>query len=313
MSLNSLQPIGLRTVIIALIVSVLWGGNVVSIRVGVDSVPPLWSAFWRMLIGVIVVSGWAVRQGVPIRPAPGETGPLVVLGVMFTIQIALLNSASALTSPAYGVVILNGYPVFVNIAGHLAAHYSKGVIREEAITPIRALGLTLAIAGIVWLALGRPDRALAPRPLLGNMLMVASSVLLGVRQVYTRWLVQSVDPIRSVVWQMMLSVPLFLIIAAATEPPVLGHLTWQAVCAITYQGAIVAGICFIAWAKLLKKHASGTLSMFSFIVPICGIILSSYIFGEALQPTLFAATALVLAGVFVVVVPYSTSVTRKRA
>ena len=41
------EPIGPRTFLLAVLVSILWGGNLVSIRVGVDSVPPLWSAFWR--------------------------------------------------------------------------------------------------------------------------------------------------------------------------------------------------------------------------------------------------------------------------
>jgi len=99
---------------------------------------------------------------------------------------------------------------------------------------------------------------------MGNLLMVSSSLLLGIRQVYMRWLVQSVDPVRSVLGQMLLSVPLFLVIAYFTEPPVLGRLAWQAVAAISYQGVVVAGICFIAWAKLLKRHSAGTLSMFSF-------------------------------------------------
>lgn len=295
------ERIGWQSALLALAVSVLWGGNIVSIRVGVDSVPPLWSAFWRMLVGVLIVAAWALYRRVSLLPERGETRPLLILGVMFTIQIAMLNSASALTSPAYGVVILNAYAIFANLTGHVAAHYTKGKISEEPITPIRALGLAFAFAGVVWLALGRPDKALAPRPLLGNMLMVGSSFLLGVRQVYTRWLVQGVDPARAIVWQMLLSVPLFLVIAVATEPPVLGRLTWQAVAAISYQGVVVAGLCFIVWAELLKKHAAGTLSMFSFIVPICGIFLSSVIFQEALQPTLFAATALVLVGVFVVI------------
>lgn len=254
-----------------------------------------------MLLGVVFVALWAQRKRVSLRPAAGELAPLLVLGTMFTVQIALLNSASPLTSPAYGVVILNGYAIFANLAGHAAEHYSKGKIVEERITPIRAVGLMLSLAGIIWLALGQPDQALAPRPLLGNLMMVASSFLLGVRQVYTRWLVQRVDPVRSVVWQMLLSVPLFFLIAVLTEPPILGKLSWQAVAAISYQGIIVAGICFILWAELLKKHATGTLSMFAFLVPICGIFLSSQIFGEALRSTLFAGTALVLLGVFIVV------------
>jgi drug/metabolite transporter (DMT)-like permease len=294
------EPIGLSSTLLAIAVSILWAGNVVSIRIGVDSVPPIWSAFWRMSLGVVFVALWALRQRVNIRPTRQEYLPLLILGVLFTVQIALLNSATEMTSPAYGVVILNSYPIFVNLAGHFAAQRWPGLISEERITPIRAAGLALALAGIALLAFSRPDQALAPRPFLGNTLMVISSVLLGIRQVYTRWLVQQVDPARSIVWQMALSVPLFLLAALLTEPPVIGRVTWSALAAISYQGIIVAGICFIIWAELLKKHSSGTLTMFSFIVPIGGIALSAWLFAERLQASLLWGTLLVMAGVFIV-------------
>jgi drug/metabolite transporter (DMT)-like permease len=294
------EPIGLSSTLLALAVSILWAGNVVSIRIGVDSVPPLWSAFWRMLLGVLFVALWALRQRVPILPSRAEFLPLLILGVLFTIQIALLNSATEMTSPAYGVVLLNAYPIFVNLTGHFAAQRWPHLISEERITPIRALGLALSLAGIALLAFTRPDASLATRPFLGNTLMIISSVLLGIRQVYTRWLVQKIDPARSIVWQMALSVPLFLLAAALTEPPVLGRVTPQAIAAISYQGIIVAGICFIVWAELLKKHSAGTLTMFSFIVPIGGIALSAWLFSERLQTSLALGTLLVLAGVYIV-------------
>jgi drug/metabolite transporter (DMT)-like permease len=53
------ESLSLSAILTAIAVSVLWGGNIVSIRVGVDSIPPLWSAFWRMLLGVIFVGLWA--------------------------------------------------------------------------------------------------------------------------------------------------------------------------------------------------------------------------------------------------------------
>jgi drug/metabolite transporter (DMT)-like permease len=286
---------------LALMISVIWGGNVVSIRVGVDSVPPMWSAFWRMLTGVVIVLAWALPQRARLRAEPGETGPLLALGVLFTAQIALLNAASPLTSPAYGVVILNSYPIFANLTGHIAARYAGARISEEALTPIRTAGLALSLAGVAWLALARPDPELAPRPLLGNLLMVSSAFLLGIRQVYTRWLVQKVDPVRSVLWQMLVSLPLFLTAAILTEPMVYGHLTTEAMVAISYQGVLVAGFCFILWARLLQKHSAGTLSMFAFLVPIFGIALSARMFGETLNPGLFVGAALVLSGVFVVI------------
>lgn len=288
------EPIGLRSALLAIFVSILWGGNVVSIRVGVDSVPPLWSAFWRMLVGVIFVSAWARAQGVPLWPEPKEWKPLFILGILFTFQIALLNSGAAFTSPAFAVVILNSYAVFANLTGHFFSNL------ETRITPMRATGLVLALAGVAVLAFGQKTSTLAPRPLLGNFLLILSSLLLGIRQVYTRWLVQDVNPTRTVIWQMAWSVPLFLAIAAAFEPPVRDRLTWQAVVAIGYQGVVVAGICFIVWAALLKRHAAGTLSMFAFLVPICGIALSALIFDEPLRPTLLIGGLFVLAGIAIV-------------
>lgn len=290
------EPIGPRTFLLAVAISVLWGGNLVSIRVGVDSVPPLWSAFWRMAVGVAVVTGWALSRGVSIRPAPGEWKPLFYLGVLFTAQIGLLNSASAMTSPSYGVVILNSYAVFANIVGH----FWRGPQLEDRLSGTRVLGLCVAIAGLVVLTMGQAPPTLAPQPLLGNLMMVLSAFLLGFRQVYTRWLVQNVDPVRTVIWQMAWSVPLFLVIAVVSEPMVYGRVTWEAVAAISYQGFVVAGICFIVWAELLKRHSAGTLSMFSFLVPVAGIALSGWIFGEPLTAGLVIGGLLALAGVYIV-------------
>jgi drug/metabolite transporter (DMT)-like permease len=142
---------------------------------------------------------------------------------------------------------------------------------------------------------------LAPNPLTGNVLLILSALLLGIRQVYTRWLVQHIEPTRTVVWQMAWSVPLFLAIAVVSEPPSYGRVTGQAVAAIAYQGVVIAGICFIVWAELLKRHAAGTLSMFAFLVPITGIALSSLFFGEPMRLTLIAGGLLVLAGVYAVI------------
>jgi drug/metabolite transporter (DMT)-like permease len=247
-----------------------------------------------MAVGVVIVTGWAMHRGVRIRPTEGEVRPLFILGALFTAQIGLLNHGTALTSPAFGVVILNSYAVFANITGHFFPQM------ERALNGTRALGLALAVAGMVVLTFGQGSSTLAPNPIAGNVLLVLSALLLGIRQVYTRWLVQRIEPARTVVWQMAWSVPLFLAIAAVSEPPVYGRVTTEAIAAIAYQGVVVAGVCFIIWAELLKRHAAGTLSMFAFLVPITGIALSSLFFGEAMRLTLVGGGILVLAGVYAV-------------
>ena len=287
------QPLTVATIFIAFGVSMIWGGNLVALKLGMETLPPFWSAFWRMVAGVGVVSLWAWTQGVSLKLKHGEAGPIFTLGAMFAVQICLLNLGVDFTSPAYAVVLLNAHPVFTNLFGHFASS-------EEDLNPRRLLGLALAFGGVCFVALGAPDAGLAPRPGLGNILMIVSSALLAIRVIYTRRIIQDVHPLKPVVWQMGLGLPVFIVLAVVIEPPLLQPLSWVPVAAILYQGVAVAGLCFVVWTTLLRKHSASTLSMFGFTVPFFGVFLSAVTFGESLSANLLVGAALVTAGILIV-------------
>lgn len=284
------EPIGASSALLALLVSVFWGGNMVALKLTLTTLPPFWSAWWRMLLGVAVIAAWAWFRRLPLGLRPAERRALVVLSLLFTAQIALLNVAVNLTSPAYAVVLMNAHPVFANLTGHF-------VVSEQRLSKVRVLGLALALGGICYLSLGRPVESLASNPLLGNLLLVASALLLGIRNVYTRWVVQSTGPERALVWQLLLSLPFFIVLAAALEPPLLKPLEPAPVVALLYQSTLVAGFCFIVWTSLLRRHTAGTLSMFTFTVPFFGILLSALVFSEPVTGRILLAAALVTAGI----------------
>ena len=102
----------------ALAISIVWGGNVVALKISLDTFGPFWSAFWRMVASVTVVSLWGWSQSIPLLPPKGERGLLAVLGVLFVVQIAAMNHGVSWTSPAYAVVLLNAHPIFANFVGH---------------------------------------------------------------------------------------------------------------------------------------------------------------------------------------------------
>lgn len=287
------EPLGAAAAALALFVSLLWGGNVAAIKFGYDTFPPIWSAFWRFSSAGLAVMLWAWSQGVSLRPQRGEMRGLSILAAMFTAQIVCLNTATAWTSAAYAVVLLNSHPLFTNLFGQWFA-------LEERLTVRRAVGLTVAFAGICWLALGRPAAALAPHPQWGNFLVLISASLLATRVLYTRGLVQKMHPLRTVTWQILLAVPAFLLIAVLTEPMTLREVTWPPVIAILYQGPVIAGFCFIVWTTLLKRHSASTLSMFGFTVPVFGVLLSAWMFGEEIGSRLVSGAALVTLGIVIV-------------
>lgn len=287
------EPLGAAAAALALFVSLLWGGNVAAIKFGYDTFPPIWSAFWRFLSAGVAVALWAKWRGVSLKPEPGEWRGLGLLAAMFTAQIVCLNTATAWTSAAYAVVLLNSHPLFTNLFGQWFA-------LEEKITVQRAAGLTVAFSGICWLALGRPAAELAPYPHWGNFLTLVSASLLATRVLYTRGLVQKTHPLRTVTWQIALAVPAFLLIAAATEPMTLREVTWPPVAAILYQGPVIAGFCFIVWTTLLQRHSASTLSMFGFTVPVFGVLLSAWLFNEEIGSRLVSGAILVTIGILIV-------------
>lgn len=279
--------------LVTLLVSFLWSGNIVSIKVGLATLAPFWSAFWRMLIGAIAVAAWAWLSRIPVFFERRSLPQLLNLSAMFTAQIAVFNVAVHYTSPAFAVVLLNTCPVLVNLISHF-------YVEDDRLTLARAIGLIAAFSGIAYVMLGQPRADLAPNALLGNSLMLLSSLLLALRVVYTQQLVQSMDAYRPVLWQMVFSLPAFLVLGMAFEPPLIAPVGFEAVLSFLYQGVVVAGFCFVTWTMLLQRYSAGNLSVYSFTVPFFGILLSALMFDEQVTWRLLGGALAVSSGITIV-------------
>ena len=291
--LSATRPIPLQVGLFLLLISFLWSGNIVAIKFGLGTIPPFWSAFWRMGGGAAAVACWTRALGEPLRLERRHYRKMLALTILFAAQIAIFNLGVDFTSPAYAVILLNANPLMVNLISHFFT-------ADDRLTWQRLFGLAAAFGGIAYVVLGRPDAALAPNPLLGNFLMLLSALLLAVRLVYTQRLVQGMDPLRLVVWQMALSLPVFLALAVAFEKPLLQPLRYEPVLAVAYQAVVVAGFCFVAWTALLRKYSAGNMAVFSFSVPIFGVVLAGILFGVAITGRLAVGAAAVALGIAIV-------------
>lgn len=291
--LAATRPLTWKVGLFALLISFFWSGNIVSIKFGLATIPPFWSAFWRMAVGALAVSAWAWLMRKPFWLERGQLRDFLLLGAMFTAQIAIFNLAVFYTSPAYAVILLNTNPVMVNLLSH---HF----VKADRLSASRLLGLAIAFGGISYVMFGHPDASLAPNPMLGNPLMLVSSFLLALRIVYTQRMVRRVGAYRPVIWQMVLSLPGFLALALAFEEPLLQPLSYEPVLAILYQAIVVAGFCFVSWTSLLRIYSAGNLAMYTFSVPIFGIFLAAALFDEQITGRLLVGAVAVAAGIAIV-------------
>ena len=277
---------------LALVASILWGGNQVFIKIGLEGIPPLAMAGLRFVLGgltVALAARWArVALAVPKSAWPGLAG----LSLVFITQIYLLNQGTVYTEASRSTVMISAYPFFTALFAHF-------FIPGDQLTLNKVGGLALAFAGVVLvfaesLVLTETDF------LLGDGMVLLSAAFLGLRQILIKRLVHGLHPFQVLFWQALLSLPAFALLSALFERQGLYHFDGAVLVALLYQGLVVAGLCFILWVFLLQRHSASRLGVYGFSTPVCGALLSYLLLGETLTPAVLASVALVGAGVVVV-------------
>ena len=284
------EAVGLQAGALALLTAVLWGGNPVAIKMGLDGVPPAAMAGMRFALGALTVWVGALFAGIALRVPKSEWKGLAGLAVLFAAQIWLLNAGTAHTTASRSGVVINIYPFSTALFAHLLVGDRLGLGKW--------LGLGFSFVGVV-LLFWESVLFAATDYLLGDALVAASGMLLGLRQVVIKRLVQDLNPYQVLFWQAMLSLPLFAAWSAFFEAEVEYVFSAAVVAGVLYQGIAVAGLCFIILVFLLRHHSPGRLGVFSFITPVVGVLLSALLLGEALSPYLLVSMGLVALGIVV--------------
>lgn len=267
-----------------------WGGNAPALRLSLGLIGPFEAAFGRFLLGLLLLSGVAAIRRIPISiPRELWSGNLG-LGVLFTVQICLLNLGSAQTSAGRQALLINSYPLFVPAMAHL-------FLPGERISPARVVGTLLAFSGVA-LVLGESALAGGVQvTLLGDTLVAFSSLFLAGKAIFTSALVRTQHPLSVLIAQMVVALPCFAALALLNgeKPPV-----WSLplVLSLAYQGIVVAGLCFLGWTSLLTRFSPNKLSVGFLLTPMFGALFSSMLLGEAPSGGLLAGGALVLLGLY---------------
>ena len=154
-----MRDLDLRAAALALLLAALWGANPVAIKIGLVDAPPLRLAWMRFVLGGLLNFAWGGWTGAlaTLRVERHEWRPLAVLGVLFTIQIGLLNIGTNLTTASRSTVLLNAYTVHTVVLAHFQ-------IPGDRLTARKLLGTLIAYAAAALaIALLAPGFALSPQ------------------------------------------------------------------------------------------------------------------------------------------------------
>ena len=287
------MAVPLQAIVIASCIHVLWGGNPVAVKFSLMAFPPLWTAFFRFAIAIVCVGIWAKMRRVSIWPARHEWRALALIGTLFTVQIGAMNIGFNLTSGSMGAVLIATNPIFAALFAHF-------LIAGDRLTAFKSIGLLLAFVGTA-LVIARGGGGLQmSQGVAGNVILLCSACLLGGRLIVSAKALQRIDEVRVVLWQMILSLPLFACAALLFESIHWDDITWQPLAGLLYQGVVVAGVGFSVSFYLMKRYAPSVIVSFNFISPIAGVLLSAWLLGDVITAHLWAGMLLVAMGLFLI-------------
>ncbi|MDP7016883.1 MAG: DMT family transporter [Pirellulaceae bacterium] len=293
------QPMGLRSVALALLTVTLWGGNPVAVQYCLDTLPPIAIAGVRFAIAAVFMWGWCVFSGEPILLRRKQWGPAFVTGVLLFAQISLFNLGVARTNSSHSTLCINTFIIWVVLIDHF-------ITRGDRLGFVKTAGLLSAVTGaVLTLATvtgGGPaaDLELDPTTLAGDVLLLASALVLAIKVVYTKYAVREISPGSLILWHDVVGVSLFFMASAAFEEVDWARVDGAAVWGLAYQGLLVAGLCFVVQAMLLKRHSASQVSVFSFATPLVGVLLGVTMRGDGLSWTLMLSGVLIAIGILMV-------------
>ena len=178
--------------------------NQVVIKVTNEGLQPVFFAGVRSAGAIACIWLWLRWRGIPLRFEPGTRGAGFLIGCVFAFEFLCLFVALDLTAVSRASVIFYSMPVWLALMAHF-------VLPDDRITPLKALGLGLALGGVALAILTRDDEVgsiWGDLAALGAAISWASAAMLAKASSLSR-----VRPEIQHFWQVAVSAPILLIAA----------------------------------------------------------------------------------------------------
>jgi O-acetylserine/cysteine efflux transporter len=277
-----------RDVLLAVLVTVIWGVNFVVIDEGLDGMPPLVLVALRFVVVALPAVFLIPRPVVPWRT-------LVASAAFLSFgQFGLLYTSLAVGMPAGLASLVLQAQVILTVliaAGWLRERPSRGQVA----------GIVVGAGGLAVVALGRS----AETPLLGLLLCVAAALSWATGNVVTRR-AGVASGLSMVVWSaVFVPVPMFALALAVDGPAEVGrslaHLTLLNVVATFYTAYLASLVGYGVWNSLLARHPAASVVPFALLVPPVGMASAWLVQHERPGAAEIAGGLVLLAGVAVTV------------
>jgi len=270
--------------------SLMLGFNQVAIKIVNQGLQPVFSAGLRSALAFLLVLGYATWRRKRLGFGDGSLAPGLVSGVLFAAEFLFVFMALDQTTVVRVSIFFYTMPVWMALGAHF-------LLPGERITPLRALGLTVAVLGVVW---AFADRGTGGGSLLGDVLCtLAAMCWAGIGLVARTTRLSRANPEMQLLYQLAVSTVLLLPLALWMGPLVRD---FQPVHAwlFAFMTVGVVSVGFVVWFWVLSVYPASEMASYAFLTPVFGVIFGWLVLGEQIGLSVVGALALVSVGILLI-------------
>jgi drug/metabolite transporter (DMT)-like permease len=276
-----------------LLLSALWGGSYIFLRVASPVLGPVFLIWARVLIAAIALIIYVALIG----KAPELWASLKQNGRHFLI-IGFISSALPFTLIATATLHLTAsLAATVNATTPLFTALIAAIWFGEALTPKKIAGLVLGFLGVVVLV-GWGPLPITPQLLLSVGAALLAALSYGLAPNYTRAKVKDVLPLAGATFsQIFASVLLTPLVPFAWPTQVPSGLVIGNVLALAL---VSTAFAYLLYFYLVLNVGAVRASMVTFMVPAFGILWGSLLLGEPLSASTFIGFGMIVGSVLLI-------------
>ena len=289
-------------ILIAFICSALWGTAFSGVKIGYDKFG-IEAADWSSqmifagtrfaIAGIMTILAGSLAAKKLLLPTKSSIPKITMISLFQTVlQYFFYYIGLAHTTGVKAAVIVAA-KVFAAIL------ISSLIYRLEKLTMRKIIGCILGFSGIIIINMNGLKSGLN-FSLLGDGFILISTIANGFSSVLIKKYSSNENPVLLSGWQFLFG-GLIMAIIGLTCGGNIGNITVNSVAILLYL-AFVSAAAYSLWAMLLKYNPVSKVSVFGFMNPVCGVVISSIVLKESgsIGIHALAALALVCLGIFIV-------------
>lgn len=278
-----------KIVLVFSLICSIWGSTWLAIRIGLESLTPLYSSGFRFLLASLLIYLWMRFKRIELQKDKISIRFYLTMGLFtFIIPFAFIYWAEQFVPSGLASVLFAVYPFFIVL-------FSYFIIPSERIGYSKLIGVVIGFAGILvifWDDLGGNITSY----LMGMLAIVTGGILQAGIAVLIKRYGQHLNPLTMNFIPMTIAGFSLLVLGIFMEDFNTLRFNADALLSIAYLSIFGSIVTFTSYFWLLKRVNVILLSLMAFITPIIALILGWLTYNEQLTAYHFWGSMLVLTG-----------------